>query len=70
MTINNDANLYAIREAIDDVLIKYNLPLEALSELWDIAALTAKWQAAGVLAKLVGVPEMPKTLMEDESLLN
>ena len=70
MTINNDVNLNAIRNAIDIVLIKYDLPIEAVSELWDIATLTAKWQANGLLAKLVGVPEMPKTPTEDGSRLN
>ena len=54
--MSTDRNLAAIGEAVSLVLQKYQLPFAAIADLFEIASLTAKWQANGVLRKLAGAP--------------
>ena len=56
-----DDDLTAVGDAVNHVLKKYHLPFEAIGELFEIATLTAKWQATACLAKLVGAPESSST---------
>ena len=70
MTTKNEVELQAISRQVEYVMMKYRLPWLAFGDLFEIATLTARWQANGVLAKLVGGLETPKTPTVGESRLN
>ena len=70
MTTKSEVELHAISRQVEYVMLKYRLPWLAFGDLFEIATLTARWQANETLAKLVGVQETPKIPTADESRLN
>ena len=70
MTTKSEAELHAISRQVEYVMLKYRLPWLAFGDLFEIATLTARWQANETLAKLVGVQETPKIPTVGESHLN